>query len=55
MVTEYTSKKSAHAHSEIKNVKLFDLQIVKVNDVYFDNFKQCIHNAKSAYHTTTTY
>ena len=43
MGTEYTSKKSAHAHSELKNVKnptlcdvdaLFEMS--KVNDVYFD-------------------
>ena len=41
MVTEYTSKKSAHAHSEIKNVKngtvmgtKYASKKVKVDGVY---------------------
>ena len=42
MVTEYTSKKSAHAHSEMKNVKNVTVmgikyapKKVKVDGVYF--------------------
>ena len=42
MGTEYTSKKSAHAHSELKNVKNLTVmgtkyawKKVKVNRVYF--------------------
>ena len=46
MVTEYTSKKSAHAHSEMKNVKNVTVmgtkyapKKVKVDGVYFWIFK----------------
>ena len=46
LVTEYTSEKSAHAHSELKNVKILVVMATKcapkkveVNRVYFRIFE----------------
>ena len=46
MVTEYTSEKSAHAHSELENVKKLTVMVTKyapkkveVNRVHF--FESC--------------
>ena len=56
MVTEYTSKKSAHAHSEMKNVKNVTVNVmgtkyapkkVKVDGVYFWIFNFDISNNTS--------
>ena len=55
MVTEYNSKKSAHAHSEMKNVKNVTVmgtkyapKKVKVDCVYFLIFKLSTYSSASS-------